>query len=494
MRLKVAATAPWDVEADVLAVPIFRDESIAGELGELNRRTNGAVERAVAFGDIDETDSRTALVSAEGVRAGQLLLVRAGSPGGPPREVRRTAATAVRRLRGRGAERLAIWLRGDGDGDASEAAAVGAIAGTYRPADLYGRTRETEASKRNVGETTFLGSADQGAVERGAAIGEGVAFARDLANRSANDLTPERMAEYARDLEADGCRVEILDPTRMEELGMGALLGVGQGSVHEPRLVVVRLPGWDDAPADRRLAIVGKGVCFDSGGISLKPAERMEDMKMDKSGAAAVIATARTVARLDPSVPLAAVAPMVENMPGGRAQRPGDVVRTMSGKTVEVINTDAEGRLILADALTYAEREGASHLIDIATLTGAASVAFGDQVSAVFARPSEWGQQIVAAGAATGEWFWEMPIVEDYRGSLDSPYADIVNTNAQRDGSLIRSALFLAEFVTRPWAHLDIAGSAYAGKELPHAPKGALGTGVTTLTRLAMEFATASRT
>ncbi len=204
-------------------------------------------------------------------------------------------------------------------------------------------------------------------------MAEGVEFGRTLANRASNDLYPERMAEVARELEADGCTVEVLDVDDMQRLGMGALLGVGQGAFHEPRLIAVKLPGWEKAADDRRLAIVGKGVCFDSGGISLKPPERMEEMKHDKSGAAAVIAAARTVARLAPDAPLMAVAPMVENLPGGNAQRPGDVVKAMNGKTIEVINTDAEGRLILADALHWAETQGATHLVDVATLTGAAA-------------------------------------------------------------------------------------------------------------------------
>jgi leucyl aminopeptidase len=194
--------------------------------------------------------------------------------------------------------------------------------------------------KRSVDEVLFLGGASQEALDRGAHIGEGMAFGRDLANRSANDLSPAMTAEVAKELEADGCTVEILEPDDMAKLGMGLLLGVGQGAAHPPRLIAIKLPGWESG-ADRRLAIVGKGVCFDSGGISIKPAEHMGDMKHDKSGAAAVIAAARTVARLAPETPLMAVAPMVENMPGGNAQRPGDVVKAMNGMTVEVTNTDA---------------------------------------------------------------------------------------------------------------------------------------------------------
>jgi leucyl aminopeptidase len=273
----------------------------------------------------------------------------------------------------------------------------------------------------------------------------------------------------------------------MRALGMGALLGVGPGAAHEPRLIAVRLPGWEKASPDRRLAIVGKGVCFDSGGISIKPSERMEEMKHDKSGAAAVIAAARTVARIAPETPLMAVAPMVENMPGGNAQRPGDVVKAMNGKTIEVINTDAEGRLILADALHWAETQGATHLVDVATLTGAASVAFGELISAYFAKPRDWGAQVQHAADATGEWFWEMPLATEYRAAYDSAHADIVNSGS-REGALIKSAVFLHDFVTVPWVHVDIAGSAYLTADKAVNPKGALGTAVSTLVRLALDY------
>ena len=397
------------------------------------------------------------------------------------------AAAATRRLNGRAARILALWLRDGEDDDAWAAAAAGAVAGTYRSTDVYGRVRDTDAMKRSVEEVLCVGAGSQEALDRGAEIGAGVAFGRDLANRAANDLYPERMAEEARALEADGCTVEILDPDEMAKLGMNLILGVGQGATHGPRLIAIKLPGWEAAASGERLAIVGKGVCFDSGGISIKPAENMGDMKHDKSGAAAVIAAARTVARLAPETPLMAVAPMVENMPGGNAQRPGDVVKAMNGMTVEVTNTDAEGRLILADAMTWAERQGATHIVDVATLTGAQAIAFGEHISAYFARPREWGERIGAAAERAGEWFWEMPLAAEYRAAYDTPHADIVNSGG-RDGSLIKSAVFLSEFVTVPWVHVDIASTAYLSTEKPYGPKGATGSGVAALVALALAF------
>ncbi len=486
MRLRAFPGTPATVEADVLAVPIYREDAdLTGDLAELDAASGGAIRDAIEWGEFNAVEHATALIDAGSLPAGRLLLLNAGTRGRGAWRARRLAAAATRRLNGRGARTLALWLRVGEDADAGSAAAAGAIAGTYRSTAIYGRVRDTAAMNRSVDEVLVLG-AEQEALDQGAVIGGGMAFGRDLANRAANDLYPERMAEVARELEADGCTVEVLEPAEMEKLGMGLLLGVGQGATHAPRLIAIKLPGWK-AGGDRRLAIVGKGVCFDSGGISIKPSENMGDMKHDKSGAAAVIAAARTVARLAPNTPLMAVAPMVENMPGGNAQRPGDVVTAMNGMTVEVTNTDAEGRLILADAMTWAEREGATHVVDVATLTGACAIAFGDQVNAYFARPTEWGDEILAAADAAGEWFWEMPLVAEYRASYDSPHADIVNSGS-RDGSLIKAAVFLSEFVTVPWVHVDIAGTAYLGSEKPYGPKGATGSAVGALVRLALDF------
>jgi leucyl aminopeptidase len=488
MRLRAITDTPVSAAADILAVPIYRDDAdLSGDLAELDAASGGAIRDAVDWGEFNALEHASALVDAGDLPVQRLLLLNGGVRGRGALRARRLAMLATRRLNGRGARTLALWLRDGEDADAWTAAASGAIAGTYRSTAIYGRVRDTEAMLRSVDEVLFIG-ADQAALDRGAIIGEGIAFGRDLANRAANDLYPERMAEVARELTEDGCTVEVLEPGDMERLGMGLLAGVGQGAAHEARMIAVKLPGWEDG-GDRRLAIVGKGVCFDSGGISIKPAENMGDMKHDKSGAAAVIAAARTVARLAPETPLMAVAPMVENMPGGNAQRPGDVVRAMNGMTVEVTNTDAEGRLILADALTWAEREGATHIVDVATLTGAHSIAFGDQVSAYFARPRAWGDAISSAAERAGEWFWEMPLVTEYRATYDSPHADIVNSGT-REGSLIKSAVFIGEFATVPWVHVDIAGTAYLNAEKPYGPKGATGAAVSTLVQLALDFAT----
>ena len=363
MRVRADTSKPASVQADVLAVPIYpADRELRPDLAELDAATGGAITRTLTWGEFNPLEDETALVEVEGINAARILFVASGRRGRGAWRARRGAAKAARRLQGRGATSLAFWLR-DGEGpDAYAAAAIGASQGTFRPHAYYGRVRDTPAMMRSVEELIVVGeeAPDERLLTEAMAIADGVEWARELSNRSANDLYPEKMAELARGLADEGCTVEILGPAEMEALGLGALLGVGMGAAHEPRLIAVKLPGWQ-AGGDRRLAIVGKGVCFDSGGISIKPLERMEEMKHDKAGAAAVLAAVRTLARIAPEVPLMAVAPMVENMPGGAAQRPGDVVKAMNGKTIEVINTDAEGRLILADALHWAERQGATH-------------------------------------------------------------------------------------------------------------------------------------
>jgi leucyl aminopeptidase len=328
------------------------------------------------------------------------------------------------------------------------------------------------------------------AAERGRVIGEGARIARDLANRASNDVSPEVLADEAGRLAREhGLAIDVIGPERAAELGMGLFLAVGRGSDNPPRMIVLR-NGAEDArdSKGRLLGLVGKGVTFDSGGISIKPADRMEEMKMDKTGAATVIAAAVTLRRLAPDLPLVVVAPCVENLPGPHSARPGDVVRGLNGKVVEIQNTDAEGRLILGDALTWAERLGATHLVDMATLTGAVERALGKLITGGFGTPQWWWDAVAAAGARQGERHWQIPLVDDYVADLESWYADFLNTGGT-EGSLVKSGLFLREFVTKPWVHLDIAGSAYLRKATPWAARGATGVAHATVVELALEGA-----
>jgi leucyl aminopeptidase len=507
MDVRVVSDQPWDVAADVLAAPFAGKPALDGPLGELNRRSGGSLEALATFGELNGERYGTTLVAAGsaagsaaggGIHAGMLLAVGTGDAETVNRQVVVRIGSAIeRRLAGRPVKSLAVWLgdlpsRIDGGAAAvAELIARGVTEGSFEPATIY--RDDYEAVPPALDELILVApGADAGAVaaaaKRGVVIGEGANIARRLDNRAANDVTPEVLAEEARTLaEKYDLSIDVITPERAAELGMGMFLAVGQGSDNPPRMIVLRsgAEGAKDS-LGRRLALVGKGVSFDSGGISIKPSDRMEEMKMDKTGACTVIAAIATVARLAPGHPLIAVAPAVENMPGSHSTRPGDVVKAMNGKTVDVLNTDAEGRLILGDAMTYAERKlGASHIVDVATLTGAIARAFGDQVTGAFGTPQDFYESMARAGERAGERFWQMPLVEEYRKDLDSVYADMTNTGSV-EGSGIKSALFLREFVTVPWVHLDIAGTAYFRKKTAYAPAGATGVSHATLVELAL--------
>ncbi len=498
MQLRVVTDQPWDVAADVLAVPVAPDPAFVGPLGELDRRSGGELRALAAFGELTGTRHATAVAAAGDLPAGRLLAVGTGPLAELDRETLvHLGATVERRLAGRPVRTLAIWL-GDlataldgGAPLAAELMARGVVEGSFDPATLYRAAPESVPPA--LAELILVAPganapALAAAAGRGVIIGEGTNLTRRLANRAANDVSPEVLADEARSL-ATGhdLWIDVVDEVRAAELGMGMFLAVGRGSANPPRMIVMRSGGEGEKDAlGRHLALVGKGVCFDSGGISIKPSDRMEEMKMDKAGACTVLAAAATVARLAPGTPLLAVAPAVENMPGPHSTRPGDIVTALNGKTVEVINTDAEGRLILGDAMTYAERLGATHVVDVATLTGAVARALGHLVAGGFGAPQAWYDDVASAAARAGERLWQLPLVEDYWPEMESWYADMSNTGSSTEGGLIRSALFLRRFVTVPWVHLDIAGTAYYRKAAPWAARGATGASTATLVELAL--------
>jgi len=497
VKLSVVIGQPWTARADVLAVPVLGEPAFAGPLDELDRQGGGELRALAAFGELKAKRFATTLGAAGDVPVARLLTVGAGDAATLDREtVVRVAAASIRRLGGRTVRSLAIWidpLAAALDGGAAavaESVARGVVEGAFDPQTIY---RETvEAAPPQLDELILVvADGDVGtllkAAERGQIIGEGANRARTLANRASNDVSPEVLADEARAIaEAHDLSIDVIEPDRARELGMGMFLAVGQGSDNAPRMIVMRSgkEGQRDG-LDRHLAIVGKGVCFDSGGISIKPSERMEEMKMDKTGACTVIAAIATVARLAPGTPLLAVAPAVENMPGSHSSRPGDIVRAMNGKMVDITNTDAEGRLILGDAMTYAEQLGATHVVDVATLTGAVARALGHLVTGAFGRPQAFYDEVMTAAVRAGERFWQLPLVDEYVPEMDSWYGDLKNSGTA-EGSLVKSGLFLREFVTRPWVHLDIAGTAYFRKETPFAPRGATGVSHATLVELAL--------
>ena len=497
MQLHVVTEQPWDVPADVLVVPVASEPVFDGPLAELNRRTGGELQALTNFGELTGKRYSTALAAGGETRATRVFLISMGDPVKLDREtVIRVAAAAERRLGGRSVKRLAIWLSplaGRLAGGADTVAGLvarGVLEGAYDPRTIY---REEVDSRPPVLDELVLVSPDSDVAaltrqaERGIIIGEGSSLARTLSNRASNDVSPEVLAEEARALAKEhDLWIDVIEPDRATKLGMGMFMAVGRGSDNPPRMILLRSgdEGQRDA-LDRHLALVGKGVCFDSGGISIKPSDRMEEMKMDKTGACTVISAIATVARLAPGTPLLAVAPAVENMPGPHSTRPGDIVTALNGKKVDVTNTDAEGRLILGDAMTYAEQLGATHLVDVATLTGAVARALGNQITGAFGSPQAWFDEVSAASERAGERIWQLPLVDDYVPEMESWYGDLQNAGSP-EGSLVKSGLFLREFVTRPWVHLDIAGTGYYRKAVPYAPRGATGASFGTLVELAL--------
>ena len=496
MQIRVVTGQPWEAAADLLVIPVVGEPAFTGQLDELDRRTGGELRVLAAFGELRAKRFGTALAAPGEVPAKRVLVVSGGEADAFDRETARNlAATALRRLINRDVRSMAVWLApvaaglGGDEALAAELVARGVVEGEFEPKTIY--REDSDSAPPVLDELVLIVGGDTGAAERaaerGRIIGEGANIARRLSNRSANDVTPQVLADEARAIaEAHGLWIDVIDEKRAAELGMGLFLAVGQGSDNPPRMIVMRSGEVGETDAlGRHLAMVGKGVCFDSGGISIKPSDRMEEMKMDKIGACTVIAAIATVSRLAPGLPLLAVAPAVENMPGGHATRPGDIVKAMNGKWVDIINTDAEGRLILADAMTYAEQLGATHLVDVATLTGAVGRAVGNLVTGVFATPDPWYGEVDAAAERAGERYWRIPLIADYMPEMESWYADIQNTGTP-DGSLVKSGLFLEQFRTVPWAHLDIGGTGYFRKAYPFAPRGATGVTHATLVELAL--------
>jgi leucyl aminopeptidase len=500
--LRVVTDQPWDVPADVLVVPVASAPAFDGPLAELDRRSGGELKSLVEFGELNPKRYSAALATSGEVRAGRVLLISMGDPATVDREiVVRIGAAAVRRLAGRSVKNVAVWLTPLAErleGGAATAAGLiarGVAEGGYDPRAIY--RAEMELPLPELEDLTLVAPDEDSSTlareaERGVIIAEGSTLARNLSNRASNDLSPEVLAEEARVIaERHGLWIDVIDADRATKLGMGMFMAVGRGSDNPPAMILLRSGGEGERDAlDRHLAIVGKGVCFDSGGISIKPSERMEEMKMDKAGACTVIAAIATVARLAPGTPLLAVAPAVENMPGPHSTRPGDIVTALNGKKVDITNTDAEGRLILGDALTYAERLGATHLVDVATLTGAVSRALGNQVTGGFGTPQSFYDDVDAASRRAGERLWQLPLVEDYVQEMESWYGDLQNAGSA-EGSLVKSGLFIRDFVTKPWVHLDIAGTGYYRKAMGYAPRGATGASHATLVELALAGAKA---
>jgi leucyl aminopeptidase len=482
MQVYLIADEPVKVSAGALVVPFFSGSPLEGVAKEIDAALGGVIAEALASGEVRGKLGDHVLVYANKQPFRRVLAVSLEERSKfEPYFLARYAGSAVRYLGRRNVEKIAIALPPQAAGqDAASASFVaeGAITGSF-DTTLYQERPERRLATNEVGILSrgFDAAAMERGIVRGAALGEAVNVARRLAVTPANDMTPTRMAEEAAKVaQASSLELDVLDEARARKEGMGSFLSVAAGSAQPPKFIVLRYTG--DPKSKELLALVGKGITFDTGGISIKPAEKMEEMKYDMSGGAGVIAVMSALGKLKPKLNVVGIVPATENMPGGKATKPGDVVKAMNGKTIEVINTDAEGRLILADALSYANKLGATRIVDAATLTGACVIALGHASSAVVANDDAFGAEFLAAAKPTGERYWPMPYYEDYTLAMKSDIADLKNTGGRPAGALTAAA-FLREFVdATPWIHLDIAGTAYLENESPWQAKGPTGTPV----------------
>ena len=476
-----------EIDAEGLAVAVFKDERAnGGLLQSLDQAVGGLISEVTKSEEFVGKEGETAYfhVSGKDLKSRRLLLIGCGDRASyKSTQITQMGGTAARFLRSKNLKTIAVVPRADGEAKAAaQMVVVGAIMGMFEP-DKY-RTKDKE-QRQLKSVTVVVDGADKKAVQRGAErgriIGESINFTRDLANEPGAYMTPTIMADRAKQVAKEfGLSFDVLDQKQMEKLGMGSLLGVARGSDEPPKLIVMKYKPSKSTSKDL-LALVGKGITFDSGGISLKPGENMELMKYDMTGAATVIGTMQAIAQLKPSVSVLGVAPCSENLPSGKAIKPGDVLRAMTGKTIEVINTDAEGRLVLADAIAYAKKLGATKIIDMATLTGAVSIALGDVNTAILGTDQELIDEVIASGVEVGEKFWQLPLDAEYTKQIKSDIADIKNVGGKKAGT-ITAAAFLKEFAEEtPWAHLDIAGTAWGDPATPYRSKGPTGVAVRTL-------------
>ncbi len=501
MKFEVKTTRPEEITSDALVLGIFEGEStLSADVGGVDAALGGVISDIKATGALTgKSGSHLSLPSGGRIKAKWLILIGVGKPADFKLEqLRQHAARAVSQAKNLKLSSVAIAMPDKGrlEADAvmiGEAVAEGALLGSYT-FETYKTEKDKDEPAKCV-ERVLVLAGDHSEADLGKGIGQGeviaaaVSFSRDLVQAPAKDLTPTVLADKARLMaEGAGLKCQILTEKEAEELKMGAFLGVAKGSLaaQPPRFIILEhLPNKDQKP----VVFVGKGITFDSGGISIKPAEGMEKMKYDMAGGAAVIGAMKAIAALKLPVNIVALIPATENMPGGHAIHPGDILTTMSGKTIEVINTDAEGRLILSDALTYAERYQPEAVLDMATLTGACVIALGHQAIGILGNNQDLIDRVKAAGERTWERCWQLPLWEEYSDQIKSDIADMKNSGG-RPGGTITAAAMLSKFTGKyPWAHLDIAGTAWEEKGRAYVPKGATGIGVRLLVEVARDYA-----
>jgi len=456
-----------------------------------------ALANLIEEGDWTGKSKSTLLLYPRGaVAARRVLLVGLGKRSAfTPTTLREIAGSAAQRARELKVERYSFELPitdGVALADAAQALTEGSLLGLYTY--QHYKTGLTADDQHQIAELTVISSVDESTISQGVQVGQvvarGVALARDMANGPGNDITPTKLGEVALGLaQTTSLKVTVLGLEELREQGFGGILSVSQGSQQPPRFIILEHNGSKEGKETLTVCLVGKGITFDTGGISLKPGERMDDMKMDMSGAAAVLGTMQAVAELNLPLHVVGLISAAENMPSGTAYKPGDVIKTLSGKTVEVLNTDAEGRIVLADALYYAQRYNPAGIIDLATLTGAIVVALGSEATGVMSNNDELCNRVLRAGEATNERAWRMPLWEAYYNIIKGDVGDIKNTGG-RPGGALTAAAFLWQFVgDYPWVHMDIAGTAWVDRPNPITPKGATGVGVRLLVHALREWA-----
>jgi leucyl aminopeptidase len=504
MNITLTTSTPSQIETECLVVAVVdsseksangTNEKPKPQLLSDDDAVSQAATELIASGEVTGKPMETTLLHRpSGLKAKRLLLVGAGqSKSFGASEVRKVSGAALRFVKGKDLKSFAIvapLIAGLEAEEGAKAIVEGAYVGSFDP-DYY----KSDRKEQKIDDMTLVAAASadtkllQAAIDGGRMIGEAQNFTRDLVNEPGNRMTPSILADRAKKMcEEVGLKCEIYGPDKIKELKMGAFWSVAQGSVEEPRLIVMRYEP-SGAPEKPVLGLVGKGITFDSGGISIKPSDGMEKMKYDMAGGAAMIGAMRAIAQLKPNVRVIGIVCATENMPSGAAQKPGDVQIAMSGKSIEIINTDAEGRLVLADGLHYAKQLGATHLIDAATLTGAVVVALGMLNVGVFANDDDFYNRFNAALKASGEKMWRLPVEDEYRDMIKSSIADIVNSGG-RWGGAVTAAMFLKEFVgDTPWIHLDIAGTAWMEEAKPWIAKGPSGVPVRSLVEFVREFA-----
>ena len=503
MEIRVIAGDIARIKADAIIVNLFEGtKKLEGDIASINKALDGAISQLIRQGEIKGKLKEITLVHSLGkLPAGRVVVAGLGKKRGLSLDkIRQTVAETCRLLRRKNVQNIATTPQGAGIAGislegAAQAITEGARLGLYSfrqhitKEPEYGEIKQLSIVGANK---TALPLLEQGC-HQGRVLTEAANLARDMVNEPANYETPSHMAETAAKIaESYGLEFNLLEQEQMQEMGMGALLSVAQGSQQPPKFIILNYKGSDSSDLD--LVLAGKGITFDSGGISIKPSEGMGEQKGDMAGGAAVIATMGAIAQLKPGINVTALIPATENLPSGSALKPGDVVTAMNGKTIEIVSTDAEGRLTLADALSYANKLGAKRIVDVATLTGACRIALGDICTGAFTNNQDLVDRVIAAGNEAGERIWPMPMYEEYKEQNKSDVADIKNVGG-RYGGAITAAQFLAEFAGDiPWVHLDIAGTNLTDKEQGYLVKGATGAPVRTLVNLVLSLATAQKT